>query len=314
MSTTAAAVRVHAFGASDALKIENVPVPDPKDDELIVKVMAASINPVDFKIRNGSYPRIKAEHLPRVLGRDLSGVVESAGPNADFKAGDAIYAFLGPDRGGNAERVLIKPNEAAAKPKSLSHVGAAAVPLAAITAWQGLFDVGGLKAGERVLIHAGNGGVGHLAVQFAKAKGAWVATTCSGVDTDFVKGLGADQVIDYRAARFEELVQPVDLVLDLVGGDARARSWFVIKKGGRLASALGLSEADSAKATEAGVTAQMYVAKVSSAQLAEVGALIDAGTVKVEVQDVFAFKDVARAHDKLEKEHTRGKIVLDLTK
>lgn len=313
MATTTA-VRIHSFGGADVLKLESVPLPDPKDGEFIVKVAAASVNPVDYKIRNGTYPRIKLEHLPRTLGRDLSGIVESAGPNAAFKVGDDIYAFLGPDRGGNAERVLIKPNEAALKPKRLSHVEAAAVPLAAITAWQGLFDIGGLKAGERVLIHAGNGGVGHLAVQFAKAKGAWVATTCSGVDMDFVKGLGADQVIDYRAGRFEELVQPVDLVLDLVGGEARARSWFVIKKGGRLASALGLSEADGAKATEAGVAAHMYVAKVSSAQLAEVGALIDAGKVKVEVQDVFAFKDVAAAHDKLEKEHTRGKIVLDLTK
>jgi NADPH:quinone reductase-like Zn-dependent oxidoreductase len=314
MAATTSAVRVHAFGGSDALKIEAVPLPDPKDDELVVKVMAASINPVDFKIRNGTYPRVKAEHLPRTLGRDLSGIVETAGSACGFKPGDAIYAFLGPDRGGNAERVLIKPNEAAAKPKSLDHVQAAAVPLAAITAWQGLFDVGGLKAGERVLIHAGNGGVGHLAVQFAKAKGAWVATTCSGVDREFVKGLGADQVIDYRAERFEEMVRPVDLVLDLVAGEARARSWFVIKKGGRLASALGLSDADQAKATEAGVKAQMYVAKVSSGQLGEIATLVDAGKVKVEVQDIFAFRDVARAHHKLEKEHTRGKIVLDLTK
>jgi NADPH:quinone reductase-like Zn-dependent oxidoreductase len=314
MAATTSAVRVHAFGGSDALKIEAVPLPDPKDDELVVKVMAASINPVDFKIRNGTYPRVKAEHLPRTLGRDLSGIVETAGSACGFRPGDAIYAFLGPDRGANAERVLVKPNEAAAKPKSLDHVQAAAVPLAAITAWQGLFDVGGLKAGERVLIHAGNGGVGHLAVQFAKAKGAWVATTCSGVDREFVKGLGADQVIDYRAERFEEMVRPVDLVLDLVGGEARARSWFVIKKGGRLASALGLSDADQAKATEAGVKAQMYVAKVSSGQLGEIATLIDAGKVKVEVQDIFAFRDVARAHDKLEKEHTRGKIVLDLAK
>lgn len=313
MATTTA-VRIHEFGGTDVLKLESIPLPDPQEGEFVVKVMAASINPVDFKIRNGTYPRIKAEHLPRALGRDLSGIVEATGPNAAFKTGDAVYAFLGPDRGGNAERVLVKPNEAALKPKSLSHVEAAAVPLAAITAWQGLFDVGGLRAGERVLIHAGNGGVGHLAVQFALAKGAWVATTCSGVDLDFVRGLGADQTIDYRAQKFEDLVQPVDLVLDLVGGETRARSWRVLKKGGRLASALGLSDADQAKANEAGVKAQMYVAKVSSAQLAEIAALIDAGKVKVEIQDVFAFKDVGRAHDKLEKEHTRGKIVLDLTK
>ena len=313
MATTTA-VRIHSFGGADVLKLESVPLPDPKDGEFIVKVAAASVNPVDYKIRNGTYPRIKLEHLPRTLGRDLSGIVESAGPNAAFKVGDDIYAFLGPDRGGNAERVLIKPNEAALKPKRLSHVEAAAVPLAAITAWQGLFDIGGLKAGERVLIHAGNGGVGHLAVQFARAKGAWVATTCSGVDIDFVKGLGADQVIDYRAQKFEDLVQPVDLVLDLVGGESRERSWGVIKKGGRLSSALGLSEADTARADAAGVTAKNFVARVDSAQLAEVGALIDAGKVRVEVQEAFALRDVGRAHDKLEKEHTRGKIVLDLTK
>ena len=313
MATTTA-VRIHSFGGTEVLKLESVPLPEPTDGELIVKVAAASVNPVDYKIRNGTYPRIKPEHLPRTLGRDLSGIVESAGPNAAFKVGDDIFAFLGPDRGGYAERVLIKPNEATAKPKRLSHVEAAAVPLAAITAWQGLFDIGGLKAGERVLIHAGNGGVGHLAIQFARTKGAWVATTCSGVDIDFVKGLGADQVIDYRAQKFEDLVQPVDLVLDLVGGESRERSWGVIKKGGRLSSALGLSETDTAKADAAGVSAKNFVARVDAAQLAEVGALIDAGKVRVEVQETFAFRDVGRAHDKLEKEHTRGKIVLDLTK
>lgn len=313
MATTMA-VRIHSFGGAEVLKLESVPLPDPGQGEFIVKVMAASVNPVDYKIRNGTYPRIKPEHLPRTLGRDLSGIVESTGSAAAFKVGDAIYAFLGPDRGGNAERVLIKPNEAAAKPGHLSHVEAAAVPLAALTAWQGLFDHGGLKAGERVLIHAGNGGVGHLAVQFAKAKGAWVATTCSGVDLDFVERLGADQVIDYRAQRFEELVAPVDLVLDLVGGESRARSWRVIKKGGRLSSALGLSEADMATAEAAGVTAKNFVARVDSGQLAEVGALIDAGKVRVEVQETFALRDVGRAQDRLETEHTRGKIVLDLTK
>ena len=311
MATTNA-VRVHAFGGSDKLTIESIPLPDPKDDELIVRVMAASINPVDFKIRNGSYPRVKPEHLPRTLGRDLSGVVETAGAKCGFKEGDEIYAFLGPDRGGNAERVLIKPNEAALKPKSLTHVEAAAVPLAGLTAWQGLFDHGRLATGERVLIHAGNGGVGHLAVQFAKVKGAWVATTVADVDMDFANELGADQVIDYRAHRFEEVLDPVDLVLDLLGGEVRDRSWGVIKWDGRLVSALG--QPSEEKALSTGVEPKGFVARVDAGQLGEIAALIDAGKVKVEVQDVFAFADVARAHDKLEKEHTRGKIVLDLTK
>ena len=310
MATTTA-VRIHSFGGPEVLTLETVPLPDPKDDELIVRVLAASVNPVDFKIRNGTYPRIKAEHLPRTLGRDLSGVVETAGPRCGFKVGDEIFAFLGPDRGGNAERVLIKLNEAALKPKSLSHVEAAAVPLAALTAWQGLFDHGVLVAGERVLIHAGNGGVGHFAVQFAKAKGAWVAATCSDVDMDFVYGLGADQVIDYRAYKFEEVVDPVDLVFDLVAGEVRDRSWGVIKWGGRMVSALG--QPPEEKALSTGVEPKGFVARTDSKELAEIGALIDAGKVHVEVQETFALRDVGRAHDKLEKEHTCGKIVLDLT-
>jgi NADPH:quinone reductase-like Zn-dependent oxidoreductase len=305
---TSKTIRIHKFGGPEVLQLEDLPLPEPQGDEMSIRVHAASINPVDWKIRAGTYPRITAEHLPVALGRDVSGVVEKAGPNAPFKPGDAIYAFLGRDRGGYTERMIIKPGEAAPKPKSLDHVHAAAVPLAAITAWQGLFDHGGLKSGERVLIHAGNGGVGHLAVQFAKAKGAWVATTCSGVDIDFVKGLGADQVIDYRAQKFEELVQPVDLVLDLVAGPIQERSWAVVKNRGRLVSALGQVSEERAK--QAGATGQSFVARVDAGQLAEVGALIDAGRVRVEVQAVLPFAEVARAQQMMEKEHTRGKIVL----
>jgi NADPH:quinone reductase-like Zn-dependent oxidoreductase len=309
MATTKT-IRIHKFGGPEVLTLEDLPLPEPQDDEMSIRVHAASINPVDWKIRNGTYPRVKAENLPLALGRDVSGVVEKAGPRAPFKPGDAIYAFLGRDRGGYAERMVIKAAEAASKPKTLSHVEAAAVPLAAITAWQGLFDQGGLAAGERVLIHAGNGGVGHLAVQFAKAKGAWVATTCSGADIDFVKGLGADQVVDYRAQKFEDLVQPVDLVLDLVAGPTQERSWAVVKPGGRLVSVLG--QVSEEKAKQHGARGSSFVARVDAGQLAKIGGLIDAGKVRVEVQKVFPFSEVARAQQTMEKEHTRGKIVLQM--
>lgn len=307
--TTTKAIRIRAFGGPEVLKLEDVPLPEPKDDEIVLKVTAASINPVDYKTRNGTYPRIKTEDLPVMLGRDVSGVVETCGPHATWKKGNSVYAFLARPRGGYAERVLIKASEAAAKPARLGHVEAAAVPLAGITAWQGLFDHGGLQAGERVLIHGGNGGVGHLAVQLAKAKGARVATTCSGVDVEFVRKLGADQVIDYRAQRFEDVVQPVDLVLDLIAGETQERSWSVVKPGGRLVTALGQISEEKARAK--GVRAASFFAQPNAAQLAEIGRLIDTGKVRVEIQATYRWPAVGRAQDKLEKEHTRGKVVLE---
>ena len=194
------AVRIHSFGDANVLKMEDIPLPEPKDNEIVVRVMAASVNPVDYKIRSGKYPAVKKDQLPKVLGRDISGVVERVGGKiGKFKKGDAIYAMLGSDIGGYAEYALVTEDEAAKKPAQLDFVQAAAVPLAALTAWQGLFDQGGLKAGQRVLIHGGAGGVGHFAVQFAKAKGAWVATTVSGQDIALARKLGADRPIDYKA-------------------------------------------------------------------------------------------------------------------
>jgi NADPH:quinone reductase-like Zn-dependent oxidoreductase len=223
--TTMKAVRIHRFGGPEVLTLDDVPWPQPKDDEVLVRVHAASVNPVDYKIRAGSYS-VKEDQLPYTLGRDLSGTVELLGTRArTLKAGDPIFAFIGMDRGTYAEYVVVKAMEMAAKPDTLDHVQAAAVPLAGLTAWQGLFDHGHLQAGQRALIHGGAGGVGHLAVQFAKAKGAVVLTTASGSDLEFMRELGADEVIDYRAERFEDRVSDVDLVFDLVSGDTQDRSW-----------------------------------------------------------------------------------------
>ncbi|MER9652874.1 NADP-dependent oxidoreductase [Mesorhizobium sp. M0152] len=302
---TIKAVRVHTFGGPEVLSLDEVPMPQPRDDEVTLKVYAASVNPVDYKIREGT----SGEDLPVTLGRDVSGVVELCGTRAHtLKKGDPLFAMLGPDRGGNAEYVVVKATEAAAKPESLSHVEAAAVPLAGITAWQGLFDHGGLEPGQRVLIHGGAGGVGHLAIQLAKATDAFVATTVSAEDFDFVHRLGADQIVDHKKQRFEDVVEEVDVVFDLVAGDTQDRSWTVLKPGGRLVSTLSEPSPEQARRHQAhGIS---YIAQPNAAQLADIGRLIDAGKVKPFVQATYPLEEVAKAEERLEKEHARGKIVL----
>src|SRR5262249_10219970 len=228
-------VRIASFGAPDVMKIERLPVAEPGQNELQLRVHAASVNPVDYKIREGKYPAVKSDKLPYVLGRDVSGTVEACGPGmTDWRPGDEVYAMLGIDRGSYAEHVIVKAQEAARKPTSLDHTAAAAVPLAGLTAWQGLFRYGGLQKGQRVLIHGGSGGVGHFAVQFAKARGAQVITTASEKHVAFARDLGADQVLDYKKQRFEDVVRDVDMVFDLIAGETQDRSWRGRRQGGRL--------------------------------------------------------------------------------
>ncbi len=304
------AVRMHAFGGPEALHVDEIPMPQPGDDEVVVKVRAASINPIDWKMRSGR-AGLRQEQLPLVLGRDVSGTVEICGARAHaLKKGDPVYAMLGWDRGGYAEYALVKAAEGATKPASLDHVHAAAVPLAALTAWQGLFDHGGLQAGQRVLIHGGAGGVGHFAVQFAKAKGAFVATTVSGEDIDFVRQLGADLAIDYKVQRFEEVARDIDLVLDLIGGETQQRSWAVLKDGGALVSTL--AQPSQEKAQQVHARAMFYVAQPNAAQLSEISRLIDEGKICPMVQATFPLAQAGTAQRTLEEEHTQGKIVLDL--
>jgi len=305
------AVRIHSFGDANVLKMEDIPLPEPKDNEIVVRVMAASVNPVDYKIRSGKYPAVRKDQLPKVLGRDISGVVERVGSKiGKFKKGDAIYAMLGSDIGGYAEYALVTEDEAAKKPAQLDFVQAAAVPLAALTAWQGLFDQGGLKAGQRVLIHGGAGGVGHFAVQFAKAKGAWVATTVSGQDIALARKLGADRPIDYKAETFEDVVKDIDLVFDLIGGDTQARSFAVLKDGGTLISTL--QKPDEAELARRHARGAHYLAKPDARELEEIARLIDAGKVRVVVNAIYPLEDAARAHQHMESDHIAGKVVLQV--
>jgi NADPH:quinone reductase-like Zn-dependent oxidoreductase len=303
------AVCIRKFGEADVLKVETVSVPEPAEDEIVIKVKAASVNPVDYKIRSGKYPAVKEDQLPKVLGRDVAGIVQAVGAGVSkFRPGDSVYAMLGRDRGGYAEFAVAKEDEAAAMPAKIDFVAAAAVPLAALTAWQGLFDEGHLKSGQRVLIHGGAGGVGHFAIQFAKAKGAWVATTVSGEDIELAGDLGADKVIDYEKQKFEDEVKDIDLVYDLIAGETQERSWKVLKNGGTMISTL--KEPDQAKAKERDIHVAHYMAEPNADELEEITKLIDADKVKPIVKATYPLDQAAKAHKHMEDDHIQGKVVL----
>lgn len=305
------AVRMHSFGDPDVLQFEEVDKPSPGRKQVLVEVHAASVNPVDWKIREGSYPAVEESDLPIVPGRDIAGkVVELGDDVTDVKIGQQVFAFLDMDTGGYGDYAVVDVRFLSPKPRGLTMTEAAAVPLAAMTAAQGLFDCGGLRRGQRVLIHGGAGGVGHLAIQIAKTRGAWVATTVRQIDMDFVTRLGADQVVDYQSERFEDVVRPVDLVLDLVGGETQDRSFEIIVPGGRLVSTLG--EPDPQKAREYGIRSSGFVAKPNGKQLFALANFIDQGQIRVEVQRTYPLRRAAEAQQFQKTEHSRGKTVLEV--
>jgi NADPH:quinone reductase-like Zn-dependent oxidoreductase len=302
------AVRLYAFGAPEVLKFQDIAQPVPKTGELLVKVTGAGINPVDYKIRQGGYPKVTEAQLPITLGRDISGIVQGGGErDGPFKNGDEVFALLDWTLGGYAEYAAVSALNCAVKPSSMDLRDSGAIPLAGLTAWQGIFDHGGLRAGQRILIHGGAGGVGHFAVQFAKSHGAYVATPVSAGDAEFVGGLGADLVIDRKAQRFEDVAKNMDVVYDLIGGETRARSWSVLKIGGILVSTLG--QPDVSIAASHGVRAQGYTAQPNAGQLAQIGELINAGKVRPVITRTFGLAEAAQAHRYLEQEHPRGKVV-----
>ena len=302
------AVRIHSFGSADVMQLEEIPKPEPGKGEVLIKVWAASVNPVDYKMRSGEFKPI-GMMMPLTLGRDVSGTVEAVGCDVtDLKIGDEVYALLDRKHGGYAEFVATTCEGVALKPGSIDHIHAAAVPLAATTAWQGLFDHGRLKAGERVLIHGAAGGVGHFAVQFAKDRGAYVIATARSEDGDLLRQLGADEIIDSRNEHFEERAHNVDLVLDLVAGEMQQRSWKALKAGGRIISTLQPpSQVEAARHRAEG---EAFMAEPNSEELAEIGRLIDSGKVRVIVQQTLPLHEVRRAHEHMEHEHMRGKMVL----
>ena len=310
---TSKAVRLSWFGEADALQLDPTGIPQPVDDEVLVRVRAASVNPADYKTREGKFPLVTEDKLPIILGRDLAGTIAAVGTRAHnmLSKGDPVFAHIGFDRGAQSEYVVVKAVELVAAPRSIDLVHAAAVPLAAMTAWQGLFDHGGLKPGQTVLIHGGAGGVGHLAIQLAKAKGATVFTTVGADDLDFARAIGADKAIDYKNERFEDVVSDVDLVFDLVGGETQDRSFAVVKDGGTLVSTIGVAHPEKGRDRNIRVP-DRWLAEPNAAQLGEIADLIDAGKVRVEVAETFPLDQVRKAYDRLEQGHVRGKIVLTL--
>ncbi|CAN5120261.1 NADP-dependent oxidoreductase [soil metagenome] len=306
---TMKAVRFHAYGGAELLKIEDVPRPTPAAGELLVRVIAAGVNPVDAKVRQGTFKQPGAT-LPLIPGYDISGIVEAAGAKATkFKKGDSVYAYLSLTRGGAyAEYAIVPEKDAAPKPKNLTHAEAAAVPLAALTAWQALVEKAKLESGQAALIHGGSGGVGSFAVQIAKARGAKVVATASTRNQEFLRELGVDQPINYRATKFEEVVSDIDVVLDTVGSDTLTRSYDIVKKGGIIVSIVDQPAKEELE--KRSIRGAVFLVQPNGEQLAAIGQLIEAGQVKSSLTHTFPMAEVGRAHEAIASGHTRGKLVL----
>jgi len=304
------AIVVHEYGGPEVLHYEEAPRPQPNDNEVLIRVIAASVNPVDAAIRSGKYAEYFHTKLPLIPGMDAAGVIEKAGSKITaLKAGDPVYAFFTlREEGGYGEFALAKEGEVARKPSSITYEEAAAVPAAGSTAWQALVDAAKLGAGQTVLIHGGSGGVGHFAIQIAKARGARVIATASTANQEFLKKLGVDQAIDYTATKFEDVVKDVDVVLDAVGGDTLRRSYSVVKKGGIIVTIAG--EPDQAALDAHGIRGVSISAAPKSETFAELTRLIEDGKVKPVVTQVFPLAEVAKAQEQIATRHTRGKIIL----
>jgi NADPH:quinone reductase-like Zn-dependent oxidoreductase len=315
MAKTMKAVRIHEYGGADVLRYEDAPCPDLAPGEVLVKVYAAGINPVDWNTRAGRGMAGRyGDPFPLILGWDVSGVVETVAPGVtDFKPGDEVFGMVRfPEIGSAYAEYVAAPQEHfILKPNNIDHLQAAAIPLAALTAWQGLFEAASLSSGQRLLIQGAAGGVGHLAVQIAKWKGAYVIGTSSTSNIDFLRTLGVDEPIDYTVARFEDAVAPVDMVLDTVGGETLKRSLSVVRDGGTLITIAG--GPDKAEAEKRHVHAGNILVHTEKSQLAQIATLIVSGQLKTVITHVFPLTEVVKAHETgANRELRRGKIVLQV--
>ena len=304
------AVIQNSVGGPDVLVIADRPNPTPKHGEVLVRVKGAGINPVDGAVRGGYYPLLGEP--PFILGWDISGTVEALGPDVTgLKVGDAVFGMPHFPRqaAAYAELAVTPANEIALKPAGIDHLHAAALPLAGLTAWQGLVRHGGVKQGQRVLIHAAAGGVGHLAVQIAKAHGAYVIATASPEKLDFVRSLGADEVIDYTKGDFTDTISDIDLVLDPIGGDHAERSLKVLRDGGVLVSLLNVSDATKAEAGARNIRVERMSVVPDREGLVELGKLIDAEKLAIHVARSFPLEEAGDAHAFLATRPI-GKVVL----
>ncbi len=294
---------------AEGLVIGDVPKPSPDAGELLIHVRATAVTPTElqwyptFNTRGGE-PR----PFPVILSHELSGVVADIGSGVtEFKAGDAVYGMNDWFANGAQAEFCTAPAVAVApKPATLDFAEAAVVPISALTAWQGLFDHGGLKAGERVLIHGGSGGVGVFAVQLARWRGAEVVATASAERLGFVRELGADEAIDYKTTRFEEVARNIDLVLDSIGGETLERSWKVLRPGGRAVTIAS----QSAEATDARTKAEFFIVEPNPSQLTEIARLLDSGAIRAFVEAVYPLDQAREAYARAVRGNMRGKIAL----
>ena len=332
---TMRAARMHAYGGPEVLRLDEVPTPTAGRGQVLVRVHATSVNPVDWKIRSGGQRGLIHYRLPRILGLDVSGEVVAVGPGVRrFAVGDAVYGSPAHTEDGcSAEYAALPEAQLASKPPRLSHREAAALPLVALTAWEALVVKARLQPGERVLVHAGAGGVGHVAIQIAKARGAEVVTTCSARNAELVRSLGADQVVDYTKEAFVEVLRDLDVVLEGVGGEVRGQSLAVLRRGGRmpcivggfpsyvrrLGPLLGVPAAlmdiagfvVKARLTK-GVRVYQVVRPPRGDLLEQLSALVEAGQLTPRVDRVFGLAELADAHRYSETGRARGKIVIDV--
>ncbi|MGB8764494.1 MAG: NADP-dependent oxidoreductase [Burkholderiales bacterium] len=327
---------IRHYGGNDAIEISDRPVPNAGPRDVLIRVRAAGVNPVDYKIRDGQLKSILPLKFPLILGNECAGVVEKCGTEVRaFKPGDAVYARLEKDRfGAYAEFAAANENSVALKPANLDFNQAAAIPLAGLTAWQALIEIGKLQAGQKVLIHAGSGGVGTFAIQLAKHLGAFVATTCSARNAALVKSLGADVVIDYTTQKFDALLDGYDLVFDTLGGDTQHRSFSVLRRGGALVTVAGIptakfgrawgvnpivrmvmgfkNRASTKLAQERGVTFKYLFMHPSGEQLREITRLIEAGKIKPVIDKTFDLDHLRDALSYSENGRTVGKVVITI--
>ena len=312
-NSTMKAVRIHDYGGTEKLTLESAPRPVPQDGEVLIRIQYTSVNPFDSAVRAGYVQDYFNHTLPLILGLDASGTIEEVGNGVtNFSPGDEVYGRVGVSRDGSyAEYVVASESDVALKPKSLDYAESAAMPHVSLTAWEALIEHADLTEGKTVLIHGAAGGVGHIAVQLAKWRGAKVIGTAS-QNIDFLSELNVDEKINYSTTPFEDVAREVDVVLDTIGGDTQERSWGVLKPGGILVSTV--QDPSEETASSQGVRkAMVFSAPPIGKTLTKFAELVDSGKIKPHVSKVLPLDEIRKAHEMIEGRHTHGKIILQVS-
>jgi NADPH:quinone reductase-like Zn-dependent oxidoreductase len=308
------AAQINRYGGKDSVSVnKDATKPTIAAGEILVEVYAASVNPFDWKLREGSYQGGIKLSFPAILGGDVSGVIAEIGEDVTgFEVGQAVYGMANAagGQGSFAEFTPVSAKQLASRPKNVDYITVAALPLTASAAYQAIIENINIQAGQKILIHGGAGGIGSLAIQLAREQGAYVTTTAAANDNEFVKSLGADEVIDYKTQDFSEILKKYDAVFDTVGGETNQKSYKILKPGGVLVSML--EQPDEAKVKEHGIRYVQQSTIATSERLTEIATLVEAGKLKVTIDEVFPLDQAAEALEYLKTNHTRGKVILQL--